>query len=81
MLVASAAPAAADDLSNARRSIAVDTILVMTPPSLKNSANRQAPGETLTALPKLFDIRTRVRLAMSFNERLDGVNRPIGQAA
>jgi hypothetical protein len=32
MPVASAAPAAADDLSNVRRSIAVDTILVMMPP-------------------------------------------------
>jgi hypothetical protein len=35
--VASAAPAAADDLSNVRRSIAVDTILGMTSPSLKHS--------------------------------------------
>jgi hypothetical protein len=51
----------------------------MTPPSLKNPANR--PGRNLAALPKLFDIRTRVRFAMSFNERLDGVNRPKGQAA
>jgi hypothetical protein len=44
--VASAAPAAADDLSNARRSIAVHTILVMTSPSLKHSVER--PGSRLS---------------------------------
>jgi hypothetical protein len=35
----------------------------------------------LTALPNLFDIRTRVRFSTSFNERLDGVNRSLGHGA
>jgi IclR family pca regulon transcriptional regulator len=35
----------------------------------------------LTAFPKLFDIRTRVRFSASFNERLDGVNNSLGHGA
>src|SRR5882757_8574090 len=76
--VASAAPAAADDLSNARRSIAVGTILVMKPPSLRNSAERPGPQQNLDGHPpKLFDIRTRVRFLVCFNECFDGVNRSL----
>src|SRR6266850_7053175 len=78
MPVASAAPAAADDLSNVRRSIPVGTILVMMPPSLSEEVRRASRLETLTAPPKLFDIRTCVRFSMSFNDRLDGVNNSLG---
>jgi hypothetical protein len=48
---ASAAPAATDDLSNARRSIPVGTILVMKPPSLENSAERPGPWLNLDRAP------------------------------
>jgi len=62
MPVASAAPAAAEDLSNVRRSIPVGTIRVMKASLSEKSVER--PGfETLTALPKLFDIRTHVRFS------------------
>jgi len=35
----------------------------------------------LTALLKLFDIRTRVRFSTSFNDRFDGVNNSLGHGA
>jgi hypothetical protein len=78
MPVASAAPAAADDLSNVRRSIPVRTILVMMPSLMNSGKPAKVSGETLTAPPKLFDIRTYVRFSMSFNDRLDGVNNSLG---
>src|SRR5258708_6932213 len=80
--VASAAPAAADDLSNERRSIAVGTILVMTPPSLKNSAERPSSRLSLDRTPEIVRYsNSRSLFLVSFNERLDGVNRSLGHGA
>ena len=51
--VASAALAATDDLSNARRSIPVGTILVMMPPSLENFAEQPGPWLNLDRVPEI----------------------------
>src|SRR5580658_559870 len=80
MPVASAAPAAADDLSSVRRSIPVVTILVMSLPlPEKFPLGGQVLEGTLTALPILFDIRTNVRFSASFNDRLGGVNHSLAE--